>query len=224
MAEKPAAGIQLLRSLKVKLVEILSADADFVLQYADSRCLMSVPGYQRVKACRVPSEKVTDLLDHIIERGPEAARGLLELLKDQALQETFPMLRFIKDVQVNTLSSGKSNPSRKIQPAPDLHESVLSKQICRRGPSIVKEKQLMTVAHAIGRSWREIGRLALDISSVKLEQIEEDHALHVERVFAMLSLWRTSQREKATAAHLHSLLSQKDCALPPESIDSLLEE
>jgi len=82
----------------------------------------------------------------------------------------------------------------------------------------------MTVARAIGRSWREIGRLALDISSVKLEQIEEDHALHVERVFAMLSLWRTSQREKATAAHLHSLLSQKDCALPPESIDSLLEE
>lgn len=108
MAEEPAAEIQLLRSLKVKLVEILSADADFVLQYADSRCLMSVPGYQRVKACRVPSEKVTDLLDHIIERGPEAARGLLELLKDQALQETFPMLRFIKDVQVNTLSSGRT--------------------------------------------------------------------------------------------------------------------
>lgn len=81
----------------------------------------------------------------------------------------------------------------------------------------------MMVARTIGRSWREIGRLALDIPSVKLEQIEEDHSVHVERVFAMLRYWRTCQREKATAAHLHSLLSQEDWALPPESIDFLLE-
>lgn len=81
----------------------------------------------------------------------------------------------------------------------------------------------MTVARAIGRSWREIGRLALDIPSVKLEQIEEDHSLHTERVFAMLCYWRTRQKVKATAALLHSLLSQEDWALPPESIDFLLE-
>lgn len=108
MAEEPAAEIQLLRSQKVKLIDILSADADFVLQHADSRCLLSAHGYQQVKTCRVPSEKVTDLLDHIIQRGPEAARGLLELLNDPALQETFPRLRFIKDLQVNTLSSGRT--------------------------------------------------------------------------------------------------------------------
>lgn len=81
----------------------------------------------------------------------------------------------------------------------------------------------MMVARTIGRSWKEIGRLALDIPSVKLEQIEEDHSVHVERVFAMLRYWCTCQREKATAAHLHSLLSQEDWALPPESIDFLLE-
>ncbi|XP_068589273.1 uncharacterized protein zgc:174906 isoform X2 [Cebidichthys violaceus] len=223
MAEEPAAEIQLLRSQKVKLIEILSADADFVLQHADSRSLLSAHGYQQVKACRVPSEKVTDLLDHIIQRGPEAARGLLELLNDQDLQETFPMLRFIKDVQVNTLSSGKGKPSRKREPAPDLQETTPSKKICNKGPSLVKERQLMIVARTIGRSWREIGRLALDVPSVKLEQIEEDNSVHVERVFAMLCSWRTRQREKATAAHLHSLLSQNDWALPPESIDSLLE-
>lgn len=107
MAEEPAAEIQLLRSQKAKLIEILSADADFVLQHADSRCLLSLHGYQQVKACRIPSEKVTDLLDHIIQRGPEAARGLLDLLNDQALQENFPMLRFTKDLQVNTLCSGR---------------------------------------------------------------------------------------------------------------------
>lgn len=106
MTEEPAAEIQLLRSQKAKLIEILSADADFVLQHADSRCLLSPHGYQQVKACRTPSEKVTDLLDHIIQRGPEAAQGLLELLNSQALQETFPMLHFMKDLQVDTLCSG----------------------------------------------------------------------------------------------------------------------
>ncbi|KAK2897612.1 hypothetical protein Q8A73_013992 [Channa argus] len=191
MTEEPATEIQLLRSHKTTLIEILSADADFVLQHADSRHLLSHRSYQQVKACRIPSEKVTELLDCIIQKGPEAAQGMLELLKDQALQETFPMLDFIKDLQVSS--------------------------------RLIEEKQLMTVARAIGRCWREIGRLALDIKSVKLEQIEEDHSLHVERVFAMLRHWQTCQREKATAARLHSLLSQNDWALPPESIDFLLE-
>ncbi|XP_059189683.1 uncharacterized protein zgc:174906 [Centropristis striata] len=224
MAEEPAAEIQLLRSHKVKLIEILSADADFVLQHADALCLLSAQGYQQVKACRVPCEKVTDLLDHIIQRGPEAARGLLELLKHQDLRETFPMLRSV-NLQVNTLSPGKNKSSRKRKKktAHHLQEVIPSKQICAKGSCLVKEKQLMTVARTIGRSWREIGRLALDIPSVKLEQIEEDHSLHVERVFAMLRYWRSCQKEKATAAHLHSLLSQEDWALPPESIDSLLD-
>ncbi|XP_036959439.1 uncharacterized protein zgc:174906 isoform X1 [Acanthopagrus latus] len=221
MAEEPAAEIRLLKGQKAKLIEILSADADFVLQHADSRCLLSPQGYQQVKACRVPGEKVTELLDHVLQRGPEAAHGLLELLKDQALQETFPMLCFVKDLQVNTLSSEET--SRKRRAASDSQVDISSKQICRNGSRLVKEKQLMTVARNFGKSWREIGRLVLNVPSVKLEQIEEDHSLHVERVFAMLRYWRACQREKATAAHLHSLLSQDDWALPPESINFLLE-
>ncbi|CAJ1085157.1 uncharacterized protein zgc:174906 [Xyrichtys novacula] len=222
MSEEQAAEIQLLRRHKAKLIDILSADADFVLQHADSRCLLSPRDYQQVKACRVPSEKVTELLDHIIQRGPDSVRGLLELLKEQALQKTFPMLSFAKDLVVNTLSSEQEKTPRKRQ-APDSEESVPSKQINISNSRLVKEKQLIMVARTIGKSWREIGRLALDISSVKLEQIEEDHSLHVERVFAMLRHWRTCQRDKATAAHLHSLLSQDDWALAPESIDFLLK-
>ncbi|KAF3696906.1 hypothetical protein EXN66_Car012585 [Channa argus] len=252
MTEEPATEIQLLRSHKTTLIEILSADADFVLQHADSRHLLSHRSYQQVKACRIPSEKVTELLDCIIQKGPEAAQGMLELLKDQALQETFPMLDFIKDLQVSTLNIGEKRTARKRRETPYLHESIPSKKIKGQshfthtfplkpynnvksshtlsgcvslwtGSRLIEEKQLMTVARAIGRCWREIGRLALDIKSVKLEQIEEDHSLHVERVFAMLRHWQTCQREKATAARLHSLLSQNDWALPPESIDFLLE-
>ncbi|KAM9855732.1 uncharacterized protein ACBR49_001916 isoform 1-T3 [Aulostomus maculatus] len=221
MAEDPASEIQLLRSQKAKLIEILSADADFVLQHADSRSLLSPSGYQLVKACLVPSEKVRDLLDHVIQRGPEAAQGLLELLKDQTLQETFPLLCFMKDLQVTTVPSDvEKKNSRKRKSAPASPEIVTSTSA---GSQLVEERQLMTVARAIGRSWRDIGRSALKISTVKLEQIEEDHSTHVERVFAMLRCWRNRQRYNATAAHLHSLLSQEDWALPPESIDFLLE-
>ncbi|KAF3860471.1 hypothetical protein F7725_000726 [Dissostichus mawsoni] len=192
MAEEPAAEIQLLRSLKVKLIEILSADADFVLQHAESRCLLSVHGYQQVKACRFPSDKGLK------------QRGLLKLLNEHALQETFPMLCFIKDLEINKVSSGIIKRKRE---TPDLQEIIPSKQICKKGSCLVLEKQLMTVARTIGRSWREIGRLALEISTVKIEQIEEDNSIHVERVFAMLRYWSTCQREKATAANLHSLLT-----------------
>lgn len=106
MADEPASEVQLLRKHKAQLIDILSADADFVLQHADSRYLLSSHGYQQVKACRIPSEKVTELLDHVIQRSPEAAQGFLQLLKEQSLQETFPLLEFVKDLQVTTLSSG----------------------------------------------------------------------------------------------------------------------
>lgn len=105
MAEDPAAVVQLLRLQKAKLIEILRADADFVLQHAHSRCLLSEHGYQHVKHCRTPSAKVTELLDHIIQRGSGSAQGLLDLLKEPDLQETFPMLDFVKDLHVNTASS-----------------------------------------------------------------------------------------------------------------------
>uniref|UniRef100_UPI003AAD4B7B uncharacterized protein n=1 Tax=Centroberyx gerrardi TaxID=166262 RepID=UPI003AAD4B7B len=224
MAEEPAGEIQLLRSLKAKLIDILSADADFVLQHADSRFLLSPHGYKQVKALPVPSEQVRDLLDHVIQRGPEAAQGLLQLLKHKDLQDTFPLLAFLKDLQVNTLPAGETETTRKRKTAPESEETTPSKQICKKGSRLLKEKQLMLVAGAIGRSWREIGILALSIPSVKLEQIEEDYPHNlVDRVFAMLRYWCTLQRKNATAAQLHSLLSQGDRALPPESIDFLLE-
>lgn len=90
---------RLLRTLKAQLIDILGADADFVLQHADSRSLLSIHGYQQVKACRTPSEKVIDLLDHIIGRGPEAALSFLQLLRDEDLQKTFPRLALLNDLQ-----------------------------------------------------------------------------------------------------------------------------
>ncbi|XP_056131325.1 uncharacterized protein zgc:174906 [Lampris incognitus] len=221
MAEKPTGEIQLLRSLKIKLISILSADADYVLQCADSHFLLSRRGYQQVKAASVSSEKVRDLLDHVIERGPEAAQGLLELLKDNEMQNTFPLLAFLKDTQ---LPAGKETAVKRKETT-ESEDSPPPKKICQNSPDLVTERQLMLVARTIGRSWKEIGRLALSVPSVKLEQIEEDCPNnHVERVFAMLRYWCACMRENATAAHLHSLLSQGDWALSSESIDFLLKK
>ncbi|KAM4737285.1 uncharacterized protein FYW61_004814 [Anableps anableps] len=207
MAEEAADIVQLLKRQKAKLIKILSADADFVLQSAHSCDLLSDQGYEQIKSCRVPSEKARDLLDHVIVRGPKAAQGMLDLLMEKEMQDTFPMLAFVKDLHVKAPLSVEESK---------LQDPVPAK---RR----VTEKQLMIVAQRLGSSWREIGRLALDIQNVKLEQIEEEKRIHVERVFAMLLYWRNQRREEATAALLHSLLSQKDLAVPSESIDFLLE-
>ncbi|KAK5605234.1 hypothetical protein CRENBAI_019368 [Crenichthys baileyi] len=214
MAEEAADVARLLKLHKAKLIEILKADADFVLQSAHSRDLLSDHGYEKIKYCHVPSDKVRDLLDHVIYRGHQAAQGMLELLKEKEMQKTFPMLAFVKDLDMKTPLSVEDS---------ETQDPVPAKKVCRNGRGRVTEKQLMTVARGLGRSWREIGIMALDIPSVRIEHIEEEKTIHVERVFAMLLYWRNQKREEATAACLHSLLSQKDLAVPSESIDFLLE-
>lgn len=97
--------------------------------------------------------------------------------------------------------------------------------VCLTESKTVTEKQLMNVARCIGKNWKEVGRLALEISSTSLEQImEENPHNHREQVFNMLLQWRMKEREKASATRLHELLSQEDCALAPGSIEFLLND
>lgn len=228
MADKPSLDeIQLLKRLKAKLISILSGQADFVLQHADSHSLVTPQGYRQIKSCRVPDEKVRDLLDHIIERGPEAAQGLLDLLKIQELQETFPMLNFINSIQADSLCSlcsgeQKKSRGRKRKRKSEMHKNVVPS---KTSTMLVTEKQLMTVARAVGQSWREVAIMALEVPSVKLEQITADNPhCHVNQVFAALRYWKNIQRNKATASYLHSLLSQPDLTLPQEAFNFLLDK
>lgn len=226
MTENSSSEIKLLRQLKPKLITILSSQADFVLQHADSRNLVTPQGYRQIKTCRVPDEKVRDLLDHIIDRGPKAAQGLLELLKDQELQETFPVLHFIKSIQVDSLSPEDIKPRKKrlIKRKCKLESDAVVPKKKNNTRNVVTERQLMTVARAMGRDWKQIAILALDIPLVKLEQIVADNPLHiVDQVFATLRYWRNFNGNKASAAHLHSLLSQPEHALSPGALDFLLE-
>ncbi|XP_033825693.1 uncharacterized protein LOC117373719 [Periophthalmus magnuspinnatus] len=222
--DKGSSG-ELLRGVKAQLISILSSQADFVLQHADSRSLVTPQGYRQIKSCRIPDEKMRDLLDHIIERGPKAAQGLLELLKDQELQETFPKLNFIKSMPVDILCLGERKTrkrTRKQKKTSEMHEVVPPKKTFTT--VLVTEKQLMSVARAIGQAWREVAIMALEIPSVRLEQIVADNPnCQVNQVFVALRYWKNIQGNKATATYLHSLLCQKDLALSQDVFNFLLE-
>lgn len=97
MDEEHQRARQLLRAKKPELIVILSGDADLVLQHAYSLQLLTDDGYNKVKPQLVARDKVTTLLDLVYNRGPEAAHGLLELLKGDVFQETFPGLSFLKN-------------------------------------------------------------------------------------------------------------------------------
>ncbi|XP_024239778.1 uncharacterized protein zgc:174906 isoform X2 [Oncorhynchus tshawytscha] len=223
--EPPGGAQQVLRRLKPKLIDTLSADPAFVLQHADSLSLLARHEYKQVKALTDPSKQAQDLLDHVINKGPTAAEQLLQLLTGKEMQDTFPNLLFLKELPVNDQrAAGENEVTRKRGQTFESEENLPAKQTCKDGSKMVVEKDLMRVARNIGRSWRAIGTGALDIPSVKLDQILEDYPhSHVDRVFAMLRYWSTLKRQEATAANLHSLLSQDDWALPPDSIDFLLD-
>ncbi|XP_035595046.1 uncharacterized protein zgc:174906 [Oncorhynchus keta] len=224
--EEPLGGAQqVLCRLKPKLIDTLSADPAFVLQHADSLSLLARHEYKQVKALTDPSKQAQDLLDHVINKGPTAAEQLLQLLTGKEMQDTFPNLLFLKELPVNDQrAAGGNEVTRKRGQTFESEENLPAKQTCKDGSKMVVEKDLMRVARNIGRSWRAIGTGALDIPSVKLDQILEDYPhSHVDRVFAMLRYWSTLKRQEATAANLHSLLSQDDWALPPDSIDFLLD-
>ncbi|KAJ8017001.1 hypothetical protein DPEC_G00013230 [Dallia pectoralis] len=221
--ELPGAAQQLLRGQKVALIDALSADPDFVLQHVDSLSLVSHREYQQIKAITDPVNQARDLLDHVIQKSATTAEEFLQLLKSKELQEMFPKLRFLTELPVNDqMASGGQEVIQKRR-LKEL-EILPAKQTCSDGSRMVTEKDLMHVARGIGHSWREIGTGALDIPSVQLEQIQENHPNnHVDRVFAMLRYWSRLKRRGATAACLHSLLSQGDWDLPPDSIDFLLD-
>ncbi|XP_062397182.1 uncharacterized protein zgc:174906 isoform X2 [Sardina pilchardus] len=217
-------GDVLLRKLKPRLIDILTADTDLLLQHTDSLELLTRQEYSHVKAITNPSEKARDLLDYVIQKGSSTSWDLIHLLQEKEMQETFPKLIFLKELTRNDKTIEMyltENCGVKRKKAMDEEEPP-SKQLCS---NVVTEQQLMLVATNMGRSWKQFGRMALGISTTKLEQIVEDNPHNlVEQTFAMLRFWSMRERSKATAKRLHGLLSEGDWALPPESINFLLDD
>ncbi|XP_061114821.1 uncharacterized protein zgc:174906 [Conger conger] len=222
MAEAPEGGTAVLRRLKPKLIEVLSGESDHVLQHADSLSLLSPREYRRLKAIDDPSQKIRDLLDYVIQKGHSPALSFLEFLREADTRNTFPQLSVILE-RVELLQEPQEQPTKRKTEEPVVEISSKKKKL-EAGSGLVSERQMMLVAREVGRDWKQLGRLALDIPSVRLEQIEEDNPADLrERVFAMLRVWRTREGQDATAARLHALLSADKCAPPADKIDFLLD-
>uniref|UniRef100_A0A3P9Q8X8 CARD domain-containing protein n=1 Tax=Poecilia reticulata TaxID=8081 RepID=A0A3P9Q8X8_POERE len=87
-----------IKEKKVKLIECLMADADFVLQHVDQKSIVSRREYQNLKFPSGPQETVTRLLDLVLSKGPGKCGDFLQLLTDPEVLDTFPPLRDILDM------------------------------------------------------------------------------------------------------------------------------
>ncbi|XP_022532782.2 ankyrin-1 [Astyanax mexicanus] len=223
----PAGGTRLIQKFKLKLIDALSGDADFVLQHCHSLSLLSDREYDQVKPANVPSEKVRDILDYVMRKDSRRVQIFLNLLKNDEMQETFSKLSFLKDLPLSKPPTAEKRKMKREETM--LEEEVPPKQTCKTSSSsssrMVTEKQLMLVSRHIGRNWKELARVDLELSSTRLEQIEEENLhSHRERVFSALRAWSMRERDRATPTRLHSLLTQEENAVTPGSLDFLLEE
>ncbi|KAK1151081.1 hypothetical protein AOXY_G32819 [Acipenser oxyrinchus oxyrinchus] len=233
--------VAVLRSWKPRLIEVLGADPDLLLQHADSRCLLTPQEYRSLKSTRDPSEKTRDLLDRMIDKGGPATSSFLEILQLPDVLESFPKLEELgreaerrtakkrkveavdtsEDPSVQDKRNGRS-PADRVQ----QQNSVSSSDPCskHKGCQLVTEQQLMRLSGMVGREWKQVGRQLLGILTHKLEHFEEENPRsRTERVFAMLLYWRTREGEGATASRLHQRLTAEGSPIHPQPLTFLLE-
>ncbi|XP_014900635.1 uncharacterized protein LOC106955145 isoform X1 [Poecilia latipinna] len=96
LCQQPAG--RTIKEKKVKLIECLMADADFVLQQVDQKSIISHREYQNLRFSSGPQETVIRLLDLVLSKGPGKCDDFLQLLTDPEVLETFPPLRDILDI------------------------------------------------------------------------------------------------------------------------------
>ncbi|KAK3519245.1 hypothetical protein QTP70_022234 [Hemibagrus guttatus] len=221
MDGEPAGGARLIQKFKPQLIDAVCGDPDFLLQHCHSSLLLTQKEYDHIKATAMPWDKARDILDFMMNKDRKRVQTFLSILKKKEIQEAFPKLGFLNHLPPSkSIATGKKRKkSREKEPEEDVPRNQPCK--VKKTSGTVTERQLMMVARYIGANWKEVGRVALEISSIRLEQIiEENPRNHREQVFCMLRLWSMRERDKASPSRLHALLTQEKIG----GIDFLLEE
>ncbi|XP_027006746.2 uncharacterized protein LOC113645400 [Tachysurus fulvidraco] len=109
--------MNLIINKKVNLIKWLRGD-DFILQHVQSKKLITMDEYQKLKSISDPGTLITDLLDLMVQKGDRVCVGFLDLLNEDDVNESSPELRdWIKSVKIpeikadsqhSTQSSGSS--------------------------------------------------------------------------------------------------------------------
>lgn len=215
----PVDGIKLIRRHKTELQEALTGDPEILLQHCHASEILSNNEYNNIKDTNMRSKQVRDILDYVIHKDNKHALNFLKLLKTQDMQETFPKLHFLQKLQINKRKSLKNT-----EKTAKRRQEMENEPLCIINSRMVSEKEMMMVAGCIGNSWREVGIMALGMNTTALQQIEEDNSQHKMRVFTMLRKWSMREREQATAARLHSLLTQEESGVDTLKLSFLLED
>ncbi|KAI4885379.1 hypothetical protein NFI96_020333, partial [Prochilodus magdalenae] len=86
--------MELIRQQKTTLIRILSGDAKFVLQHVQQARLITTHEYENLKDNISHSRQdfTINLLDKMIQKGDKRCHQFLELLENDEMQETFPLL------------------------------------------------------------------------------------------------------------------------------------
>lgn len=216
-------GTKLIQRHKLELLEALIEDPDFLLQHCHARGILSNNEYNNIKDINTRSKQARDILDYVILKDNKHALTFLKLLKTPEIQETFPKLHFLQNLPNNKRKTTK-NTETTAKRRSQMENDALKEQRRVINSRMVRESEMMKVAGCIGNNWRQVGIMALDMTTTTLEQIEEDNKLHKERVFAMLRRWSMREREKATPARLYCLLTQEEeNGINSEDLNFLME-
>ncbi|KAF3842834.1 hypothetical protein F7725_001683 [Dissostichus mawsoni] len=90
----PAA--KMILSNKLRLIDCLSADTPFILQYVQQWNIISNRQYGNLKDLSQREKTVIELIDQVIRKGEEFCSLFLEVLKQPDILETYPNLNKIK--------------------------------------------------------------------------------------------------------------------------------
>lgn len=105
MDVEPAGGARLIQEFKLKLIDALYGDADFLLQHCHSSHLLTQKEYDHVKASTVPWDKARDILDYVMNKDGKHVQTFLSLLKEKEIQIQFPKLRFLNELPLSKWST-----------------------------------------------------------------------------------------------------------------------
>lgn len=95
--------MQTLVEKKVFLIDTLTADADFILQYVQQDKIITRREYSNLNHSNHTAEKiVTNLLDNVMNKGEATCCKFVALLQREDIQNTFPNL---KQLFVSALTS-----------------------------------------------------------------------------------------------------------------------
>ncbi|XP_030637669.1 caspase 20, apoptosis-related cysteine peptidase [Chanos chanos] len=104
--------MEILRDNKTALIEILSTDAEFLLQHVDKKKLLTPREYRNLKSNSANGEKTAiDLLDKLRGKGPDSCCEFVNLLKEDEIQDTFPELKRVLSAQPPTATPEPQGPS-----------------------------------------------------------------------------------------------------------------